>query len=99
MYEKNPFYKNWNNNREKYFLINYILIDEELEDIEIINENKEDIEKAVEELSKIAQPLSDKLFKKEQAQAQTSTDDDSAKDQTDDAVDAEFKEVDEEKDK
>ena len=63
------------------------------------SDNKEDIEKAVEELSKIAQPLSDKLFKKEQAQAQTSTDDDSAKDQTDDAVDAEFKEVDEEKDK
>ena len=63
------------------------------------SDNKEDIDKAVEELSKIAQPLSDKLFKKEQAQAQTSTDDDSAKDQADDAVDAEFKEVDEEKDK
>jgi molecular chaperone DnaK len=63
------------------------------------SDNKEDIDKAVEELSKIAQPLSDKLFKKEQAQAQPSTDDDSAKDQTDDAVDAEFKEVDEEKDK
>ena len=63
------------------------------------SDNKEDIDKAVEELSKIAQPLSDKLFKKEQAQAQTSTNDDSAKDQTDDAVDAEFKEVDEEKDK
>ena len=63
------------------------------------SDNKEDIDKAVEELSKIAQPLSDKLFKKEQAQAQTSTNDDSAKNQTDDAVDAEFKEVDEEKDK
>ena len=44
LYEKNPFYKNWNNNKEKYFLINYILIDEDLEDIEIINENKENIE-------------------------------------------------------
>ena len=63
------------------------------------SDNKEDIDKAVEDLSKIAQPLSDKLFKKEQAQAQTNTDDDSAKDQTNDAVDAEFKEVDEEKDK
>ena len=63
------------------------------------SDNKQDIDKAVEDLSKIAQPLSDKLFKKEQAQAQTSTDDDSAKDQNDDAVDAEFKEVDEEKDK
>ena len=63
------------------------------------SDNKEDIDKAVEDLSKIAQPLSDKLFKKEQAQAQTSTDDDSAKDQTDEAVDAEFKEVDDDKDK
>ena len=31
------------------------------------SDNKEDIDKAVEDLSKIAQPLSDKLFKKEQA--------------------------------
>ncbi len=44
LYEKNPFYKNWNNITEKYFLINYILLDEDLEDIKIINENKEDIE-------------------------------------------------------
>ena len=44
LYEKNPFYKNWNNNSEKYFLINYILIDEDLEDVKIINENKENIE-------------------------------------------------------
>ena len=44
LYEKNPFYKNWNNIREKYFLINYVLLDEDLEDIKIINENKEDIE-------------------------------------------------------
>ena len=44
MYENNPFYKNWNNNKEKYFLINYILIDEDLEDIKLINENKENIE-------------------------------------------------------
>ena len=63
------------------------------------SDNKEDIDKAVEELSKIAQPLSDKLFKKEQAQAQTNSDDEGNKDQTDDAVDAEFKEVDDDKDK
>ena len=63
------------------------------------SDNKEDIDKAVEELSKIAQPLSDKLFKKEQAQAQENSDDEDSKDQTDDAVDAEFKEVDDEKDK
>ena len=60
---------------------------------------RQDIDKAVEELSKIAQPLSDKLFKKEQAQAQENSDNEDSKDQTDDAVDAEFKEVDDEKDK
>ena len=44
LYEKNPFYKNWNNKIEKFFLINYILIDEDLENVEIINKNKENIE-------------------------------------------------------
>ena len=63
------------------------------------SDNKEDIDKAVEELSKVAQPLSDKLFKKEQAQAQENSDDEGSKDQTDEAVDAEFKEVDDDKDK
>ena len=63
------------------------------------SDNKEDIDKAVEELSKVAQPLSDKLFKKEQAQAQENSDDVGNKDQTDEAVDAEFKEVDDDKDK
>ena len=63
------------------------------------SDNKEEIDKAVEELSKVAQPLSDKLFKKEQAQAQESSDDEGSKDETDEAVDAEFKEVDDEKDK
>ena len=63
------------------------------------SDNKEDIDKAVEELSKVAQPLSDKLFKKEQAQAQENSDDKGNKDQTDEAVDAEFKEVDDDKDK
>ena len=29
---------------KKYFLINYILIDEDLEDLKIINDNKENIE-------------------------------------------------------
>ena len=63
------------------------------------SDNKEDIDKAVEELSKVAQPLSDKLFKKEQAQAQENSDDEGNKDQTDEAVEAEFKEVDDDKDK
>ena len=44
LYDKNPFYKNWNNSKENFFLINYILIDEDIEDIEIINKNKENIE-------------------------------------------------------
>ena len=63
------------------------------------SDNKEDIDKAVEELSKVAQPLSDKLFKKEQAKAQENSDDEGNKDQADEAVDAEFKEVDDDKDK
>ncbi len=44
LYENNPFYKNWDNIEEKYFLINYILIDEDIEDLKIINENKDNIE-------------------------------------------------------
>lgn len=60
------------------------------------SESKEDIDKAVEELSKIAQPLSDKLFKKEAPEQPT---EESSDDKPEDAVDAEFKEVDDEKDK
>ena len=44
LFEKNPFYQSWNNISEKYFLINYILIDEDIEDLKLINENKENIE-------------------------------------------------------
>ena len=44
LYEKNPFYENWNSINEKYFLINYVLIDEDLDNIKLINENKENIE-------------------------------------------------------
>ena len=40
LYENNPFYKNWNNRKEKYFLINYILIDEDIEDLQIIERIK-----------------------------------------------------------
>tara|TARA_Y100001935_G_scaffold253932_1_gene261525 strand:- start:2469 stop:4379 length:1911 start_codon:yes stop_codon:yes gene_type:complete len=58
-------------------------------------DSKEDIDKAVEELSKIAQPLSDKLFKKEETQEPEKE----SADKSDDAVDAEFKEVDDEKEK
>ena len=58
-------------------------------------ESKEDIDKAVEELSIIVLPLSDKLFKKEEAQEAEKD----STDKSDDAVDTEFKEVDDEKDK
>ena len=60
------------------------------------SESKEDIDKAVEELSKIAQPLSEKLFKKNTPEQTT---EESSDDKAEDAVDAEFKEVDDEKDK
>ena len=60
------------------------------------SDSKEDIDKSVEELSKIAQPLSDKLFKKEAPEQST---EDSSDGKSEDAVDAEFKEVDEEKEK
>ena len=74
---------------------------EAIEKVEEIckSDSKEDIDKAVEDLSKIAQPLSDKLFKKDQAEAAANDDTENAKDNADDAVDAEFKEVDDEKDK
>jgi len=44
LYDKNPFYKNWNKNNKNFFLINYVLIEEDIEDLEIINKNKENIE-------------------------------------------------------
>ena len=58
-------------------------------------DSKENIDAAVEELSKIAQPLSDKLFKKEATPEQEAGD--SASDKADDTVDADFKEVDDDK--
>lgn len=44
LYENNPFYINWNASKKKYFLLNYILIEEDIENLKIINENKENIE-------------------------------------------------------
>ena len=44
LYENNIFYKNWNKYKEKYFLINYILINEDIEDLRVINEYKDNIE-------------------------------------------------------
>ena len=56
-------------------------------------ESKEDIDTAVENLSKIAQPLTDKLFKKEEPDGEQK---DSAE-TGQDTVDADFKEVDDDK--
>ena len=44
LYDENPFYKNWNKEKKNFFLINYILIEEDIEDLEIISNNKENIE-------------------------------------------------------
>ena len=44
VYENNPFYNNWNKIEKKYFLLNYILIDEDIEDFQMINSNKDNIE-------------------------------------------------------
>jgi molecular chaperone DnaK len=57
-------------------------------------DDKSIIDKAMEELSKVAQPLSEKLFKKEEAQQNPPKNDDAPQE---DAVDADFKEVDEDK--
>ena len=57
--------------------------------------DKSVIDKSVEELSKVAQPLSSKLYKTDQPESEP----DKGEGKSDEAVDAEFKEVDEEKDK
>ena len=58
-------------------------------------DDKSTIDKSVEELSKVAQPLSSKLYKSDQPKSEP----DKGEEKSDEAVDAEFKEVDEEKDK
>ena len=58
-------------------------------------DDKSVIDKSVEELSKVAQPLSSKLYKSDQPESEP----DKGERKSDEAVDAEFKEVDEEKDK
>ncbi len=44
LFSENTFYLNWNNSREKYYLLNYILPNEDLEDINIIKRNIKNIE-------------------------------------------------------
>lgn len=42
--DKNIFFKNWNNDSKKYFLINYVLPNEDIEDYLIISKNINNIE-------------------------------------------------------
>ena len=44
LFSENIFYLNWNNSKEKYYLLNYILPNEDLEDIDIIKRNINNIE-------------------------------------------------------
>ena len=43
-HSENIFYKNWNKENEKYFLISYILPSEDLEDVNILSQNISSIE-------------------------------------------------------
>ena len=38
LFNENPFYKNWNNEEDKHFLLNYILQNEDLDDYKLIKE-------------------------------------------------------------
>ena len=44
LFSENPVYVNWNNNHKKYFLLNYILPNEDLEDINLIKKNIDNLE-------------------------------------------------------
>ncbi len=45
LFSENEFYMNWNKSNESYFLLNYILPNEDIEDINLIKKNIYDIEK------------------------------------------------------
>ena len=44
LFSENIFYKLWNYNEKKYFLLNYVLPNEDLEDIKILQKNIDNIE-------------------------------------------------------
>tara|TARA_B100000579_G_C22734726_1_gene806062 strand:- start:42 stop:1121 length:1080 start_codon:yes stop_codon:yes gene_type:complete len=44
LFSENEFYVNWNKSNENYFLLNYILPNEDIEDINIIKKNIDNIE-------------------------------------------------------
>ena len=45
LFGENPFYLHWNEENKKYFLIKYILPNEDIEDINLIRKNINDLEK------------------------------------------------------
>jgi hypothetical protein len=45
LFSENPFFLNWNNENEAYYLIDYILPNEDIEDINIIQKKKDELEK------------------------------------------------------
>jgi len=44
LFSENPFYMNWNKSNKKYHLLNYILPNEDIEDINVIKKNFNNIE-------------------------------------------------------
>ena len=44
LFDRNPFYLKWNNNTKNFSQINYVLHEEDILDLKLINENKEIIE-------------------------------------------------------
>ena len=44
LFNNNIFYKKWNNNHKRYFLLNYILPTEDLEDVDLLSQNSQSIE-------------------------------------------------------
>ena len=45
IYENNPFHKYWNEDKKKFFLLNYVLTEEDIETLKVINDNKDNLEK------------------------------------------------------
>ena len=44
LFNKNIFYKNWNNDNKRYYLLNYLLPSEDLEDVNLLSQNINSIE-------------------------------------------------------
>ena len=44
LFNNNIFYEKWNNNHERYYLLNYILPSEDLEDVDLLSQNSQSIE-------------------------------------------------------